>query len=121
MKREMKEKEVRNIVEFADVALCVSYCGAAYMLEGLPPTGYTAGVYGWNYDVYEFGGIVVCTGYRRIKGIWTTESQELVKQYNDRARRVVESRSADWNVKKSILADIRREFAAEAKRIFADQ
>lgn len=119
MKRKMKEKEVANIVEFSDVALCVGYCGAVYLLEGMPADGYTDGVYGWNYDVYEFDGVVICTGYRRMKGIWTPESQELVKQYNDRARRVVESRAADWNVKRSILADIRSEFADAAKRIFA--
>ena len=27
---------------------------------------YNSGVYGWNYDVYEIGNVIICAGYRPV-------------------------------------------------------
>lgn len=42
----------------------VDYCELQYLLKYKSPIAYTAGVYGWNADIYEFGGIAIVTGYR---------------------------------------------------------
>ena len=44
--------------------ISVGYCALQNLLRGEYPVAYTAGVYGWNYDVYEIDGVAICTGYR---------------------------------------------------------
>ena len=44
--------------------LYAPYC-ALQAIEGfLPRIGYTAGIYGWNADVYSVGDVLIVTGYR---------------------------------------------------------
>lgn len=45
-------------------AVAIGYCQAHYLLYYEIPVYYTAGVYGWNSDVYVFDGTVISTGYR---------------------------------------------------------
>ncbi len=42
----------------------VGYCKLQFFLKNQKPEYYTAGVYGWNADVYIFKGIALVTGYR---------------------------------------------------------
>ena len=48
-----------------DNVISVPYCDLQYLLKALSPSWYTAGVYGWNADVYiiDFDTCIV-TGYR---------------------------------------------------------
>ena len=46
----------------------VGYCGLQPLAQLWEPVAYNCGVYGWNFDVYQFGGIAVCTGYRSMPG-----------------------------------------------------
>ena len=51
--------------DFADCkVLAVGYCEAYNLLSGRDAMAYTAGVYGWNADVYFIDGVYLCTGYR---------------------------------------------------------
>lgn len=45
-------------------AVAIGYCQAHYLLYYETPVYYTAGVYGWNSDVYSIDGILISTGYR---------------------------------------------------------
>ena len=60
----------------------VGYCGAQWLLSYLTPAYYTAGVYGWNCDVYTIAGLTICTGYRGMVG----EPAVLTADYEQRAR-----------------------------------
>ena len=42
----------------------IGYCAAHYLLKSAEKIGYTAGVYGWNADVYETDIAYILTGYR---------------------------------------------------------
>lgn len=45
--------------------ISVGYCNLQNLLDYQTPVAYTAGAYGWNADVYDFGaGTVIVTGYR---------------------------------------------------------
>lgn len=44
------------------------YCDLQNLLRCHEPNAYTAGVYGWNFDVYEVHGVTICTGYRGMVG-----------------------------------------------------
>ena len=47
----------------------VGYCDLQDALSGITPDYYTAGVYGWNCDVYTIAGLTICTGYRPAAGV----------------------------------------------------
>lgn len=53
--------------------ISVPYCRAQHLLRGLDRIGYAAGVYGWNYDVYQATTgdqtYIICTGYRAKPGV----------------------------------------------------
>lgn len=47
------------------------YCELCYLLEKGDAVAYTAGIYGWNADIYDLGllansfaDVAICTGYR---------------------------------------------------------
>lgn len=42
----------------------VGYCDLQLFLKHESPKYYTRGIYGWNADIYTFGDIALCTGYR---------------------------------------------------------
>lgn len=62
----MKAKRtMRDIKSQYPTIIQVSYCDAQNMLCMDDPAAYTAGVYGWNADIYPItSGVAICTGYR---------------------------------------------------------
>jgi len=42
----------------------IDYCNLQYLLRPYAPIAYTAGVYGWNADIYYIDGVYIVTGYR---------------------------------------------------------
>lgn len=55
----------------------VGYCDLCGALAGIEPDYYTAGVYGWNCDVYVIAGLAICTGYRPAAGVRAVGVREL--------------------------------------------
>ena len=63
MKYRTTAKAIRN--EYGkNLIISLGYCEAQNLLSYLEPSAYTAGVYGWNFDIYEVHGVAICTGYR---------------------------------------------------------
>ena len=46
----------------------VGYCQLQQLLSTITPDYYTAGIYGWNNDIYMLGDVAIVTGYRNLKG-----------------------------------------------------
>ena len=44
--------------------ISVGYCDLQNLLRFQNPIAYTCGTYGWNADIYDFGNVAICTGYR---------------------------------------------------------
>lgn len=61
MQTTRREVEHRN-----SICIEVGYCNLTDTLRECADgkDGYTAGVYGWNADIYEFGSFAIVTGYR---------------------------------------------------------
>ena len=55
----------------------VGYGDLQGALSGITPDYYTAGVYGWNCDVYTIAGLTICTGYRPAAGVRAVGVREL--------------------------------------------
>lgn len=61
MKYRITRKEVRRVYSRI---YAVSDDVIQYLFAYHRPVMYIAGVYGWDCDVYDFGDIAVCAGYR---------------------------------------------------------
>lgn len=57
----------------------VGYCDLQDVLQGIEPDYYTAGIYGWNCDVYVIAGLAICTGYRPAAGVRAVGVRELAE------------------------------------------
>ena len=88
MKFKTTAKAIRQ--EGGKVIAC-GYCEAWHLLAYEDAIAYTAGVYGWNFDVYHFEGVTICTGYRGMPGRWVDHNT--IRDYEQAARKVYE----DWN------------------------
>ena len=65
----MKIKTTRKaIVNTSANVKCAGYCDLQALLRNHNPIAYTAGIYGWNFDVYDVYGVTICTGYRNMPG-----------------------------------------------------
>lgn len=62
----------------------VGYCDLYGALSGIDPDYYTAGVYGWNCDVYVIAGLAICTGYRPAAGVRAVGVRELAEAQTPR-------------------------------------
>lgn len=59
-------KVTRNDINTNNM-VAFSYCQCQMVLDLFASeykVGYNAGVYGWNYDLYEINGVDIITGYR---------------------------------------------------------
>lgn len=81
-KRRVTARCIREAERAGVPTVRVGYCGAQWLLSYLTPAYYTAGVYGWNCDVYTVAGLNICTGYRGMVG----EPAVLTADYERRAR-----------------------------------
>ena len=76
--RDVKEG-YRNIIS-------IGYCELQTLLRFEGARYYTAGVYGWNADIYEIDyQTVIVTGYRPMKGNIEVDRKTL-KKYEEKAR-----------------------------------
>lgn len=63
----------------------IGYCHAQMLLRFENPIAYTAGKYGWNSDIYDFGSVAISTGYRPTgDGV----DYEIVNQYEEQAEKI---------------------------------
>lgn len=65
----MKFKTTRKAImeEYDNVRYC-GYCEMQNLLRFHTPVAYASGRYGWNFDMYEIYGLVICTVYRNLPG-----------------------------------------------------
>ena len=61
-------KAIRDAMRAGVPTVALGYCELQCLLGCADPEAYTAGVYGWNFDVYRLGGLTICTGYRGMIG-----------------------------------------------------
>ena len=89
MKAKVTRKSIVNSTP-GNVLKCAGYCELQALLRNHEPVAYTAGVYGWNFDVYEVYGLTICTGYRNMPGSrlnscgeYEKKASEIWSNYND--------------------------------------
>ena len=79
----------------------VPYCSVQYLTMDIAPMAYTAGIYGWDADIYAFGSTAIVTGYRPFG---KEVDRNVIDLFEDRARELCKTRNY------AALADLRNEF-----------
>ena len=64
----------------------VGYCDLQSLLSYESPVAYTAGYYGWNFDVYDINGVAIATGYRNMPSKNSKADYKLIKEYEDKSQ-----------------------------------
>lgn len=73
-KQRVTAKRIREAERAGVPTVRVGYCMGQSLLRDIEPDYYTAGIYGWNFDVYQIAGLTICTGYRGMIGAKAVET-----------------------------------------------
>lgn len=112
MKVRVTRKEVLS--NYTNV-IRIGYCDLQYMLTHRDANFYTAGIYGWNANIYEIDhATAIVTGYRSFGDI--RPSYELVKAFNDKARAIYHDMDMSHYAKCYQLDNLIAEFVEEVVR-----
>lgn len=90
MSLELKVKQVKENYE----VFSLGYCDATHILKRDRKAGYTAGVYGWNSDIFTFGNIAISTGYRPFYNVTDKQNEEgrkIIIKYEKKAEKAEKS------------------------------
>lgn len=107
MKTHVTQKYIRAL--YGPSVFSVGYCGAQALLSGTSPFAYNAGVYGWNCDYYNFGGVIICTGYRP----HGRDTRTVTGKYENMAQAIYDNRELSWEDRSTQIAAIREKWIAE--------
>lgn len=104
----MKKKITRNDMKWMyNKIIKIGYCELQYLLYFDDPKYYNHGVYGWNYDVYDFDDIAICTGYNPVGNV--KPEHEIIRKYDDAAKLIVLGND-NFDVKIEKVQSLRNEF-----------
>ena len=85
--------------------ISVGYADLQYLLHCKSPVAYTSGQYGWNADIYDFGNIAICTGYRPFGNI-SSSKYGINRMFNNMAEEVYIERNLSYDDKTKRLDDL---------------
>lgn len=111
MKTKTTSKAIKQYYR-PDQILNIGYCGASYLLKYEEATGYNAGVYGWNYDLYEMDGVAIITGYR---GIGERVDHKLLERYELKAREIAKNWALGYETIRKQINKLLREWITKEK------
>lgn len=83
MKYKTTAKAIRDGYHYI---ISASYCSLQALLNYERPVAYCAGVYGWNFDVYDINGVAICTGYRGMPEANSKANYALIREYEGKAQ-----------------------------------
>lgn len=104
MKIKTTAKAIRNSYE---TKVALGYCEASHLFRNHEPIAYTCGVYGWNFDVYQFGNVLVSTGYRGMVG---SRPAVPVTEYECKAKAIAGDYSKPYEARQEAIESLLREW-----------
>lgn len=114
MKTQISKKRIKD---YYKTIIIIPYCDAQHLLKGIQPTYYTAGIYGWNTDIYTLYPVAIQTGYRDFINTGITPDHDLIKKYDDAAREVYEARTEEtWQERNDKINALLDKFIQEVRK-----
>ncbi len=102
----------RAVKDWGGVVACFGYCELQNLLKGVDRNAYTSGVYGWNADIYDFGGVTIVTGYRPFGKRYIS-----AEKYEKQADAVSCDLNLDYDKKMKKIATIRKRFIEKLRAV----
>lgn len=110
MKIKVTEKQIKN--SYNNI-ISVGYCDLWYLLSGIDADYYTAGVYGWNSDIFKIDyNTVIVTGYRPFGNLHASYNG-ITKKYNEKARKIYNDYDLNYDKKKTKINQLLQKFVNE--------
>ena len=97
-KQRITARYIREAESVGRPSVRTGYCELQDALQGIEPDYYTAGLYGWNCDVYTIAGLTICTGYRPAAGVRAVGVRELAEACRGADRETCDLLLAEWIV-----------------------
>lgn len=105
MNTKLTNNDLRN--NFGVLVSC-GYCELQSLLNIKSRVGYNKGVYGWNFDAFDFGGVGLITGYRT-RGADISLPLDFCEKWDKKAK------NANYEERKQILNEFERELKKLAR------
>lgn len=104
----------KSVMANGGIIVEVGYCNLQSLLRYVDPTAYTCGVYGWNADVYDFGKVVIITGYRSFGNY---SNYDLVREYDEKAYKIARDYQVDWETRSEAVNKLLDEFVNKVYKL----
>ena len=91
----------------------IGSCYAQTLLRFESPVAYTAGVYGWNSDIYDFGSLAISTGSRPTG---CNVDCEIVNRYEKQAKEISCDYTKSYEERKQEIKKLLAAFIAEISK-----
>lgn len=111
----MKVQKPMTITKNYEMVAQVGYADLGYIMYGREPQYYNAGTFGWNNDMYDFNDLIICTGYRNLRGKKVPHS--LLKEYSEKAHNIISSHIVYSEMKEELTFNLEA-FLTEVKALF---
>ena len=112
MKKKITKKEINNRY---NTIIKLGYCEAHYLLSFKKPSYYTAGVYGWNADVYIIDNVAIVTGYSPFGNI--KPDYDTVKNYENQAAGINCDYDLNYETKEIMTDELLSRFIKKALNV----
>ena len=105
---ELKRKQIKGMYKNI---IKVGYCELPDLLSYTKKMGYTAGIYGWNADIFQVDwNTAIITGYRPFGNI--DPDRMIIRKYNEETRRL-KKQNINYEQIKSKLDELIENFKNE--------
>jgi hypothetical protein len=94
--------------------LSVGYCELQGLLKNSRSNLYSAGVYGWACDYYDFDGLIISTGY---SPIGSSIDYKIIRSYEAKANKINYNNELTWEQKEKKLKTLLNKFIKEVKEL----
>ncbi len=105
----------KHILDNFKPIIKIGYCNAYHLLKYEKATAFTAGVYGWNSDIYHIQTdndlVTICTGYRAFGDI--KPSYMHIKKFDDEAREIQDQIYDNRETKEKLTRELLISFIRE--------
>lgn len=110
MKHKTTQKAIKEKFRYI---IYTGYAELQSLLKHVEPIAYTAGVYGWNANIYTIDGVAIVTGYRPFGNI--RADYDICEKYESEANQIIKS-VCNYEECKTALNDLISKFIEEVAK-----
>lgn len=109
----------KQIQQYYGKVYRIAYCAAANLLRYEDARAYTAGVYGWNADLYVVEGVALVTGYR--PGVGERVDYTILDKYEKKVQKINDDYARSCDSRKKAVTKLLYKFIAEITKEDGEQ